>query len=129
MDGSTEAVARQGRNHVRADRPCAPCVTGDGTDVEGRGWNESAYPTWEEQQLRNIDRFEKILDHVGTLAQSVEELRRGMAALTEVAVAKVDLDDTLKDYALQNDLDSLRSEMLDRIAEATATPFDPERPA
>jgi hypothetical protein len=104
----------------------------------------SVFPSPEEVQLRNLDRFDKIIDSITSLSARVEELLRGMAAIAEVAVAKVDLDDTLKDYALQNDLDSLRSEMyaaisletsqlqsemLDRIAEATATPFDPERPA
>jgi len=47
------------------------------------------------------------------LSNEVEALRRGIAALAEVSALRADVDD-------------LRAEMLGRIAEATATPFDPE---
>jgi ABC-type transporter Mla subunit MlaD len=62
----------------------------------------------------------KLWDEIAALRDTFLEDVRALSNRIESAMRE-----PLTDYALQNDLDSLRSEMLDRIAEATATPFDP----
>jgi hypothetical protein len=57
--------------------------------------------TWEEVQIRNLERFDKLLDRVAAL-------ERGMAAIMEAIALKTELDD-------------LRAEVMERVA----TPFDP----
>ena len=67
--------------------------------------------------------FVRLWDDVAALR---DELHDGLAALANRIGNVIDC---LPDTATLTDLDNLRAEMLGRIAEATATPFDPERPA
>jgi methyl-accepting chemotaxis protein len=66
----------------------------------------------------------KLWDEIAALRDAFLDDVRALSNRIEAA-----MKEPLTDYALQNDLDSLRSEMHAAIAEATATPFDPERPA
>jgi len=53
----------------------------------------TGYPTWEETQLRNLERFDQLITTTTQLAEIAEELRKGMAAIAEVMATQADLDD------------------------------------
>ncbi len=101
----------------------------------------ATYPTHEEQQLRNMDKiiaaletthriFEQDTLRMNQLQAQIDALTRGMDALTEhvdavVTATSAELRAARADFVYRDELDNLRAEMLGRIAEATATPFDP----